>query len=250
MNEDRLPICNWNEYVLNLLERVRNNSIVLSNIHRSNYFSYKSASNFFDIPVIIISTLSGSFSVGATGYLSQEKISLVTCGSSIIITILSSIKLYLNLTQNLENESNMSREFYTLAVDIFKIINLPQEQRGEDGIQYLNKKYNQYIKLVETSNLLRKRYKHDQLAIIKKELLLLDTSSIDSYEYDTSNHSLSSQSSILSSERSRTSNRYPIRMSSIPRNKRRKRRKVKRNTTSDENTESDNDFIFNNPENV
>lgn len=171
---------NWNESVINILERVRSNSIVLSNIHRSNYFSYKSVGNCFDIPVIIISTLAGSFSVGASEYLPQEQISLVTCGTSMIITILSSIKLYLNLTQNLESESNMSREFYTLAVDIFKIVQLPLDQRGEDGLQYLNKKYGHYIKLVESSNLLRKRYKHDQLAVIKKELLLVDTSTISS----------------------------------------------------------------------
>ena len=171
---------NRNESVINILERVRSNSIVLSNIHRSNYFSYKSVGNCFDIPVIIISTLSGSFSVGAREYLPQEQISLVTCATSMIITILSSIKLYLNLTQNLENESNMSREFYTLAVDIFKIVQLPLDQRGEDGLQYLNKKYGHYIKLVESSNLLRKRYKHDQLAVIKKELLLVDTSTISS----------------------------------------------------------------------
>jgi len=76
-----------------------------------------------------------------------------------VITILGSVKLYLNISQNLENESNMSREFYVLSVEIFKQISLPTEQRNTNGIEFLNSKYSLYIKLYEESNLLKKQYK-------------------------------------------------------------------------------------------
>ena len=88
-----------------------------------------------------------------------------------IITILGSIKLYLNISQNLENESNMSREFYILSVEIFKQISLPQEQRNTNGIEFLNNKYSQFIKLYEESNLLKKQYKKDTSTKIDKNLI-------------------------------------------------------------------------------
>jgi len=88
-----------------------------------------------------------------------------------VITILGSIKLYLNISQNLENESNMSREFYILSVEIFKQISLPQEQRNTNGIEFLNNKYSHYIKLYEESNLLKKQYKKDTLTKIDKSLI-------------------------------------------------------------------------------
>ena len=47
-----------------------------------------------------------------------------------LITILSSIKLYLNINDNLQSESDMSRKFYVLSLEIYKIINLPDEKRG------------------------------------------------------------------------------------------------------------------------
>jgi hypothetical protein len=47
-----------------------------------------------------------------------------------LITILSSIKLYLNINDNLQSESDMARKFYVLSLEIYKIINLSDEKRG------------------------------------------------------------------------------------------------------------------------
>ena len=163
---------NWNSNIIEILEGVRTNAVNLSEYHRRSYFYYKNLSNYFDIPIIVISTIAGSFSVGADPYLDQANISLISCLSSMVITILGSIKLYLNiLSQNLENESNMSREFYNLSVEIFKQISLPQEQRNTNGIEFLNNKYSQFIKLYEESNLLKKQYKKDTLTKIDKNLI-------------------------------------------------------------------------------
>jgi hypothetical protein len=95
--------------------------------------------------------------VGADQYLKQNNISLISCLSSMTITILGSIKLYLNISQNLENESSMAREFYVLSVEIFKMISLPTNQRNYNGIEFLNSKYSQYNKLYEESNLLKEK---------------------------------------------------------------------------------------------
>ena len=100
---------NWNSNIIEILEGVRTNAVNLSEYHRRTYFYYTNLSNWFDVPIIVTSTIAGSFSVGADPYLEQRNISLISCLSSMVITILGSIKLYLNISQNLENESNMSR---------------------------------------------------------------------------------------------------------------------------------------------
>ena len=140
----------WNDEIIKILNNVRINSLNLSEYHRRNYFYFKNISNYFDIPIIITSSLSGSFSVGA---------SLISCAASMFITILSSIKLYLNISDNLQSESDMARKFYVLSLEIYKIVNLPEEKRGINSSEFLNSKYNQYIKLYEESNLLKRRFK-------------------------------------------------------------------------------------------
>ena len=115
-------------------------------------------------------------------YLDQGYISLISCSASMLITILSSIKLYLNINDNLQSESDMARKFYVLSLEIYKIINIPDEKRG-NASDFLNSKYNQYIKLYEESNLLKRRLKKDQLAKMD-ESLLCDYNSYSSSSYN------------------------------------------------------------------
>ena len=120
----------WTTEINDILEKMRKNAIELSNRHRNNYYEYKGYSKYFDIPVIVVSVLSSSFSVGAGSFLSQELGSVSTCGISMLVAILTSIKLYLQLEENIKVELEMSKAFHTLALDIFKVLNLQESQRN------------------------------------------------------------------------------------------------------------------------
>ena len=49
---------------------------------------------------------------------------------------------------------------------------LPEEDRGIDGLVYLNKTYGKYVNLVENSQILNKFNKKDQLLVIDPKLLI------------------------------------------------------------------------------
>jgi hypothetical protein len=174
----------WTSEVETILEKIRINSVSLSNRHRENFFEYKQMSRYFDLPIIIVSTISASFSVGATSYITQEAVSSITCSISMFITILSSIKLYLNLDDLIKNEYEMSKMFNLLSLDIFKILHLKQEQREEIGIDYLNKSFATYTTLIEKSHLLRKRLKCDELIDIETNKYFSDVDSNSSKGID------------------------------------------------------------------
>ena len=167
----------WTQEVEDILERVRINCVSLSNRHRETYYEYKILTRYFDLPIIITSTISASFSVGATAYMTQNIVSTVTCSISMFITILSGIKLYLNLDDTIKTEYELSKNFNLLSLDIFKILRLKKEQREIDGIDYLNTTYNKYTHLIEQSNLLRKRLKHDELIELDEKTYFSDVDS-------------------------------------------------------------------------
>jgi len=79
------------------------------------------------------------------------------------IAVITSIKLYLNLANNINEEISLSKDFYILAVSIFKITHLKECDRGVEPLQFLNDCHGQYIKLIEQSSLLRKNIKKDEL---------------------------------------------------------------------------------------
>ena len=151
------------ERVIELLERVRRNSIRLSEYHRKRFYYYKSYTKYFDLPVLVLSVMSSSFSVGTQHYLNQRIISAVVCAIGVLVSIITSAKLYLNLEDNKQVELKMSKDFYTLALDIYRFIVLTPEDRGQDPVSFLSKCYSQYIKLIESSNLLNMKMKNDML---------------------------------------------------------------------------------------
>ena len=55
---------NWSSSIDSLLDKIRLNCIQLTNRHIKNHLYYKGASAYFELPTIILSVFSGSFSVG------------------------------------------------------------------------------------------------------------------------------------------------------------------------------------------
>jgi len=163
---------NWSQSVDSLLDKIRLNAVYLTNRHINNHLYYKNCSKYFEIPTIVLSVFSGSFSVGSDGFLNQELISIVSCSISMLITILTSIKLYMKIQENSTQEQELAVSFKTLALDIFKTLSLPEEDRGIDGLIYLNKIYGKYVNLVENSQILNKFNKKDQLLVIDPKLLI------------------------------------------------------------------------------
>ena len=146
----------WCEDIENILESIRQNAVLFNKNHKTKYFFYKSLEKYFRIPTIILSAVASVSSVGLHPYLAQNHISAITCGLSLLVGIINSIELYLKIQENLETELSNSKDFYTLAVDIHKTLNLSRDNRGMRGNEYLEKKFNTFVKLVESGNLVDK----------------------------------------------------------------------------------------------
>ena len=152
----------------NILDKIRINSINLNKSHMRNYFYYKKLGKWFQIPTIILSSFNSVFSVGFT-YTSQENISSVSALISLIVSIINSVQLYLKIEDNMEQENTISKQYYTLSSDIYKILQLNKEHRDGNSKEILNEYYNQYIELLNKSNLLNNNSYSDKLLILPKE---------------------------------------------------------------------------------
>ena len=159
----------WSNDIESLLEEIRQNSINLSNLHKNSYFFYKKTAKYFRLPTIILSSINGVAAVGLTAYLDQQHISGLVCLLSVVIGIINSIELFLKVNDNMEIEREMSKEFYTLSIDIYKILQLERCNRQVSGLNYLEKKYNTYQKLFEQSNLIQGQL-NDKLAQLPKKI--------------------------------------------------------------------------------
>jgi hypothetical protein len=142
----------WTEDIERVLEKIRQNCVVLSNEHKTQYFYLKYILQFFRLPCIIISGVNSIVSVGFQPYLNQGAISITTCILALTCSIIGSIELYLAIQKGMENEFSSQQSYYLLGVDIFKNLSLAREHRPIPAKEYLDKCYNEYVKLTESSN--------------------------------------------------------------------------------------------------
>jgi hypothetical protein len=159
----------WTNEVENLCENLRINCVNLSEYHRRRYYKFKSYGKYFRLPMIVLACINSTASVGLQPLLDQAVISGITCVLGLIMSIIGAIELYMGIQTSMELEMKQSKEFYTLAIDLYKMLSLRRENRGEEGKDFLNKKYAMYTKLCEASNLLKRKLKIDLLTSIPEE---------------------------------------------------------------------------------
>jgi len=161
----------WTGEVEDILEKLRINCVNLSEYHRKRYYHFKAYGKWFRLPLIILASINSTASVGLQPLMEQQIISGITCLIGMFMGIISAYELYLGIQGNMELELKQSKDYYTLSIDLFKTLSLRRENRGEDGKDYLNKKYSHYIKLTEASNLLKRKLVIDTLTTIPNEMV-------------------------------------------------------------------------------
>ena len=160
----------WSDDIEDLCEHIRKNSIILERVHKKNYFYYKGTLKYFRIPSIILNGMNSVLAVSLSAYVIQSTASLTNCVISLFIAIISSMEAFFQIQQNMENELMISKDYYILAIDIFKTLNLTRELRAVGGITFLDETMAKYQKLMEKSNLYERKT-HDQLTPIESTLL-------------------------------------------------------------------------------
>lgn len=161
----------WTGEIEALCEKLRINCVNLSEYHRKRYYHFKAYGKYFRLPMIVLASINSTASVGLQPVLEQPIISAITCLIGMMMGIIGAIELYMGIQSSMELELKQSKEFYSLAIDIYKTLSLKRDNRGEDGKDYLNTKYGVYTKLCEASNLLKRQLKIDLLTEIPEQYI-------------------------------------------------------------------------------
>jgi hypothetical protein len=146
----------WTDDIDNVLNNIRINCVILSNLHKQRYFELQSSLKYYRMPVIILNGINSIFAVGLQPYIYQGTISLTNSLIALTCGIIGSIELYLGIQKRLENDMISQRDYYLLGIDIFKTLSLDKTNRPIPAKDFLEKSYNIYTKLIESSSTLAK----------------------------------------------------------------------------------------------
>ena len=156
----------WTDDIDAILNNIRINCVILTKLHKQRYFELKSTLKYYRLPVIILNGANSIIAVGLQPYATQGAISLATSLIALTCGIIGSIELYFGIQKRLENDMISQRDYYLLSVDIFKTLSLSRDNRPLPAKDFLEKSYNNYTKLIESSSTLS-RVKGDKLIPIE-----------------------------------------------------------------------------------
>jgi hypothetical protein len=161
-----MVIMDWTEDIYNVLNNIRINSVYLSNKHKTRYFELRDSIKWYRLPVIILNGVNSIISVGLQPYTSQNVISITTSLIALICGIIGSIELFLGKQKRMESDLIAQRDYYLLSIDIFKTLSLDPNNRPIPAKDYLEKSFNVYQKLIETSETLVRRIDDHLIPIV------------------------------------------------------------------------------------
>ena len=159
----------WTSDIETILDQIRINCVYMSSQHKTSYFYYKQISTYFRIPTIILASVASVSSVGLQSYIAQQHISAITCLISLVVGIINSMELYLKLQENIEIELEKSKQYYSLATDIYKVLNLDKVNRDNDANKILDEFYDRYRLLFQESNLMKNVFSDKLLKLPPKK---------------------------------------------------------------------------------
>lgn len=156
----------WTDDIDHVLNAIRMNCVLLNKAHKKRYFELKNSLKYYRLPVIVLNGCNSIISVGLQPYANQGAISLTTSLIALTCGIIGSIELFLGVQKRLESDLVSQRDYYLLSIDIYKVLSLDKKNRPIPAKDYLEKSYNIYTKLIESSSTLAK-VKNDKLIPIE-----------------------------------------------------------------------------------
>ena len=147
----------WTDDIDQVLNAIRMNCVLLNKAHKKRYFELKNSLKYYRLPVIVLNGCNSIISVGLQPYANQGAISLTTSLIALTCGIIGSIELFLGVQKRLESDLVSQRDYYLLSIDIYKVLSLDKKNRPIPSKDYLEKTYNIYTKLIESSETLMKK---------------------------------------------------------------------------------------------
>ena len=171
----------WNDQHENILRQWGEAAGCYRFMNHRAYFMYKSLSMRFTLPVIVLSTITGTanFAQSTLPLSIQPAAPSVIGGLNLIAGLIATVMQFLKINELMENHRTAALAYGLLSRNIRLTLALPREERKKDGLKFVEECKAEYDRLIEQSpavpiNIIKDfetLYKDDEIDFVKPEIL-------------------------------------------------------------------------------
>jgi hypothetical protein len=141
----------WGTSVEKLMQKYCDEAQTREALHRKSYYTYKRLEKFFNLPIIILSAISGSFQFLSKGYKDIESLIVTgTASLSILTAIISAVASYLKLGESKSKHEQSANAWLLFHNELKHQLSLKRDLRI-DAVEFIAQTKTQYDRLFELS---------------------------------------------------------------------------------------------------
>ena len=148
----------WETSQEKLLEKYADECAVRENLHRVSFYYYSRWNNYLQLPIIILSAVSGSLQFLSQSFTEYEKYIITGTGSlSVLVSLVSAVSTYLKFGESKKTHENATNSWLALYHEIRAQLSLRRELRN-DSDEFVNEVLRKYNHLFEISPIVRQPF--------------------------------------------------------------------------------------------
>ena len=153
MSEDINMAEMWNEYHENVLRQWGEASACYRYMHHRAFLMYKQLSLRFSLPVIVLSTITGTANFAQSSFPESIRggVPAIIGGMNLIAGLIATIMQFLKINELMENHRTAALGHGGLSRNIRLQLALPRDERSKEGLTFVNECKSIYESLLEQS---------------------------------------------------------------------------------------------------
>ena len=143
----------WNDQHENILRQWGEAAACYRFMNHRAYLLYKTLSMRFTLPVIVLSTVTGTANSAQTSFPEGMRpiVPSVIGGMNLIAGLIATIMQFLKINELMENHRTAALSYGLLSRNIRLMLALPREERRKDGLKFVEECKAEYDRLIEQS---------------------------------------------------------------------------------------------------
>jgi len=143
----------WNEYHENVLRQWGESTACYRYMHHRSFLLYKKLSLRFNLPVIVLSTITGTANFAQSSFPESMRgtVPSIIGGMNLIAGLIATIMQFLKINELVENHRAAALTHGSLSRNIRLQLSLPREERKKEGLKFVDECKAEYDRLLEQS---------------------------------------------------------------------------------------------------
>lgn len=146
-----------------ILLRIKASAMTFHEQYRKAYLAFRHRLMYFDIPIIVFSSVNSVLIAGGKNFLPPDVIEITTCMLALVTGIIQALRTFLKIDETRENCLVTYKDLFRLFCEISTILAQPLRSRSVDAQKFMLDKIAEFKEIIDKAVILEEKTKSNPI---------------------------------------------------------------------------------------